>query len=262
MKAIRRLVSSIAVVCAFVAPAAAADLLAPEQAEVTTESGWTFAFAPYLWAAGMEGDIGQFGLPEVHVDLSFLDILDHFDVGIMGVGEARHDRFGFLTDLMYIKLSADSEVDPKGPINADVRLSSETFTLLGAAEYRLIDEEGGSLDALAGARVWWVSTDLDYSGVVINASASDSETWVDPIIGFRGRLNLSPDFFLTSWGMIGGFGVSSDFTWDVMGGLGYEASDSISLVAGYRGLGVDYDNNGFVFDVVQHGPILGAVFRF
>jgi hypothetical protein len=35
----------------------------------------------------------------------------------------------------------------------------------------------------------------------------------------------------------------------------------ISLVAGYRGLGVDYENNGFVFDVVQHGPILGAVFR-
>ena len=62
--------------------------------------------------------------------------------------------------------------------------------------------------------------------------------------------------------MIGGFGVSSDFTWDVMGGLGYEVSDSISLVAGYRGLGVDYKHDGFVFDVVQDGPILGAVFRF
>jgi hypothetical protein len=48
-----------------------------------------------------EGDIGQFGLPEVHVDLSFLDILNHFDVG---VEEARHDRFDLLTDLMYIKL--------------------------------------------------------------------------------------------------------------------------------------------------------------
>jgi len=262
MKLLRRLNSSLAVLFALAGPATAADLLAPDQVETTTDSGWTFAFAPYLWAAGMKGDIGQFGLPEVEVDLSFLDILNHFDIGVMGVGEARHDRFGFLTDLMYIKLSAGSGVDPKGPINADIDLTAETFTTLGAAEYRLIDEEGGTLDALAGARVWWVSTDLDYSGVVINASGSDSDSWVDPIVGLRGRLNLSPEFFLTSWGMIGGFGVSSDFTWDVMGGLGYEVSDSISLVAGYRGLGVDYKHDGFVFDVVQDGPILGAVFRF
>ena len=62
--------------------------------------------------------------------------------------------------------------------------------------------------------------------------------------------------------MIGGFGVSSEFTWDVMGGLGYQATDSFSLVAGYRAMGVDYRNDGFVFDVTQDGPILGAVFRF
>lgn len=258
MKTLRRLAFSAAVLAGLAGPASAADIVAPEE----TESGWTFTFAPYLWAAGLEGDIAQFGLPAVEVDISFLDILNHFDIGVMGVGEARNGRFGVLTDLLYLKVSAESEVDPKGPIDADIELTSETFTLLGAAEYRLIDDEAGTLDALAGARVWWVSTDLDYSGPVINASGSDSETWVDPIIGFRGRLNLSPELFFTSWAMIGGFGVSSDFTWDVMGGLGYEATDSISLVAGYRGLGVDYENDGFVFDVVQHGPILGALFHF
>ena len=31
---------------------------------------------------------------------------------------------------------------------------------------------------------------------------------------------------------------------------------------GYRALGVDYENDGFVYDVVQHGPVLGMVFRF
>jgi opacity protein-like surface antigen len=135
-------------------------------------------------------------------------------------------------------------------------------SIVGAAEYRLIEAEGGFLDALAGARVWSVDAEIDFSGLAINATGSDSETWVDPIVGIKGRLNLSPDFFFTSWGMIGGFGVSSDFMWDVMGGLGYEASDSISLVLGYRGRGIDYENDGFVFDVALHGPILGAVFRF
>ena len=67
---------------------------------------------------------------------------------------------------------------------------------------------------------------------------------------------------MTGWGIIGGFGAGSKFMWDVMGGLGYAFTESSSIVAGYRGLGVDYRNDGFVFDVIQHGPIIGAVFKF
>ena len=259
MTTLRRLTCSAVVLLGLAGPAAAADLLAPE--EVATESGWTFSFAPYLWATGLEGDIAQFGLPEVEVDASFLDILKHFDFGFMGVGEARYGNLGFMSDLMYIKVSADNEVNA-GPLDAEIELSSEMLTLLGAAEYRLIDGEGGSLDALAGGRLWWVKTELDFDGAILDDSGTDSETWVDPIIGLKGRLNFTPDFYFTSWAMIGGFGVSSDFFWDVMGGLGWNAWDSVSLVAGYRGLGIDYKNDGFVFDVVQHGPIMGAVFRF
>jgi hypothetical protein len=73
---------------------------------------------------------------------------------------------------------------------------------------------------------------------------------------------MSDQFYLTGWGMIGGFGVSSEFTWDVMAAVGYEVTEKISLVGGYRALGVDYTDGAFEFDVVQHGPILGAVFRF
>lgn len=261
MNAVRRAKCGMVALLALASPVAAADLPAPEQVEVASESGWSFSFTPYLWAAGLEGDVAQFGLPEIEVDASFLDILKDFQFGIMGVGEARYGNIGFVSDLMYIKLSADSDVDA-GPIDADIELTTEMFTFLGAAEYRLIDAEGGSLDALAGARVWRVNTEVDFSGRVINASGDDSDTWVDPIVGFKGRLNFSPDLYFTSWAMIGGFGVSSDFTWDVMGGLGYDAADWVSLVAGYRGLGVDYENDGFVFDVTLHGPIIGAVLRF
>ena len=63
-------------------------------------------------------------------------------------------------------------------------------------------------------------------------------------------------------GIIGGFGVSSDLMWDVMGGLGYEVSGSFSVFGGYRAASVDYSNNGFVYDVVQQGPIFAGVFRF
>jgi hypothetical protein len=249
----------LAVLIGLGAPASAADLAEP--AQPITEPGWTFTLAPYFWATGLKGDIAEFGLPEVEVDLSFSDVIKHFDIGFMGVGEARYERFGILTDLLYVKLSADDEVSSDF-VNADIELISKTLTALGALEYRIFEGEGGSLDVLAGGRLWWVKTDLDFDGAVINASGSDSETWVDPIVGLSGRINLSPEFYLAGWGMIGGFGVSSEFFWDVMGGLGYQISDSFSLFAGYRGLSVDYKHDGFVFDVDMNGPLLGAVFKF
>ena len=91
-------------------------------------------------------------------------------------------------------------------------------------------------------------------------SGSDGDTWVDGIVGAKARVNLDAKWFLNGWGMIGGGG--SNVTWDVLAGIGYQWNDRISTTLGYRALGVDYENDGFVYDVVQHGPVLGMVFRF
>ena len=80
--------------------------------------------------------------------------------------------------------------------------------------------------------------------------------------GLKGRVALDEDWSLTAWGIIGGFGASSDFMWDLFGGVNYEVNDWFSLNAGYRGSGVDYENGGFVYDTVMHGPTLGLVFTF
>ncbi len=82
------------------------------------------------------------------------------------------------------------------------------------------------------------------------------------MIGVKTRFDTGTPLFITAWGMIGGAGVGSDITWDAMGGLGYQWTESFSTVLGYRALGVDYKNNGFVYDVIQQGVILGGVFRF
>lgn len=235
----------------------AADIVVPEY---QPESGWTFAIEPYFWAAGMDGTIGQFGLPDVEVDATFSNILKNLTFGFMSLAEARNGAFGVFGDVMYVELSANDGVNVRR-INADVDVTSQTFTTMLAGEYRLIDEPGGSLDLLAGGRLWWVSTDVDISGD-LNISGSDSATWVDPMVGLKGRVYVTPEFYIGAWGMVGGFGVSSDFAWDALGGIGYAISDSVSLVAGYRALGVDYEQGDFTFDVVEHGPILGAAFTF
>ena len=61
---------------------------------------------------------------------------------------------------------------------------------------------------------------------------------------------------------VGGFGVASDLTWQLVGTLEYQFSDWFAARAGYRHLKVDYEDGGFVWDVDLSGPIVGATFRF
>jgi hypothetical protein len=263
----RALVVGFAVAASLVGPASAADLYAPEPLPPITEPGgfearWQFTAAAYLWAPGINGTVG-IGNLSVDVDANFSDILENLDMAFMGIAEARYDRFGLLGDLMYTKLSTDGE-GPLGVLTADVTSELIVGTLM--AEYRVVDAGKSSLDVMAGARIWSVSGDIE---VTANAGdpppgfeASRDKYWVDPMIGVKGRLQGASPWHVIGWAMIGGFGVSSDIDWDLFGGLGYEFNNTFSLVVGYRGTGVDYEDDNFEFDVIQHGPIFGGVFSF
>src|SRR5262245_57615210 len=242
--------------------AQAADLVEPP---IEPESAWTFTIAPYAWLAGMEGDVAAFGAPEVEVDLSISDILDHFDIGFMAASELRNGRFSLGTDFVWVKLSGEEDT-PLQILAESVELTTTMLMVTGVAGYSIIYGEGGNLDAVAGGRLWSVDNELNFNGqggqFLAGRSFDQRETWVDPVVGVKGRANLSPQFYVTGWALVGGFGVGSDLMWDVMGGLGYEFTQTFSTVLGYRAMSVDYSNDGFVLDVTEQGPILGAVFRF
>ena len=67
---------------------------------------------------------------------------------------------------------------------------------------------------------------------------------------------------MVAYADVGGFGIGSDFTWQAMLGVNYEFSPTVVGKAGYRMLGVDYDRNGFAYDMFYSGLYLGAGFRF
>jgi opacity protein-like surface antigen len=85
---------------------------------------------------------------------------------------------------------------------------------------------------------------------------------VDPIIGFRLQSELTEKLFFRATGDIGGFGVSSDLTWQAMGGFGYRFTERCSGLLGDRAIGTDYTDGGFAHDVTTHGPVIGLGFRF
>jgi hypothetical protein len=226
-------------------------------------AGWRFTVAPYIWATGIEGTSGLFGLPPQDIEASFSDILENLDGALMIAGEARYDRYSFGLDLMYSKIGASVDT-PFGIVADSIDVTNTMFVATGVAGYAVYQTEAANIDLFAGGRLWTTDTDFEFNGGVFDdRSPSDGATWVDPIIGSKFRAALGESSFsLSGWAMLGGFGVSSDFMWDVMGGLGYEITESASVFAGYRALGVDYESDGFVLDVTQQGPVLGGVFRF
>lgn len=263
METYTKLGSALLVCAASNSLAHAADIpqsfILPE-AKPVVEGGWSFAASPYFWGAGMSGGVGQFGLPPVHVASDFSDILKDLDFAFMAIGEARNDRFSIFGDVIYTKVSTDSGT-PRGIVTDRVGLTSETFSGLVGAGYAVFQDGRTTLDLVASARVWHVNTEISFTGGLLDGvSASDGETWVDAMVGVRGRHFLTDNVYLSGWGLIGAG--QADLDWDIAAGIGYEFDDMISAVAGYRALGVEYSHNGFVFDVVQQGPILGMAMRF
>lgn len=252
------------------APAADVAAEAPPEAPPPPADEWTFSVAPYLWGAGLQGDVGVFGREPIDVDLSFGDIFKNLRFGGMAVFELSNGSVGIFGDIIYVKTEADESITRTisgvpATLAATVETSSFTGTVMG--EYRAYATESASFDLMAGARIWNVDNDISVTlaagGAPLAAfSGSDGATWVDPMIGAKARFDIDPSWYVTAWGMVGGFGAGSEVTWDVMGGVGYRWNEWLATVGGYRALGVDYDNDGFVYDVIQHGPFLGAVMRF
>lgn len=170
-------------------------------------------------------------------------------------------RFSLAADALWVKLSAETDT-PFGIIAGEAELTTKTLMLTGVAGYSLYYRDEANLDILAGGRLWGVENELELKGGTRDGeSFDDTVTWVDPVVGLKGHADLGSDFYVTGWGLVGGFGVSSKIMWDVMGGVGYKFNDWSSVVGGFRAFGVDYEDDGFTYDVVQSGPILGAVFN-
>ena len=230
---------------------------APLPPAPAAETGWQFSFAPYLWAQSLNGSTGVLGLT-ADVDVDFIDALGDLELGYMGAFEARYGRWGITTDLCYAELGESFNT-------RDVLFSGGNVNvqqLLGnlAVSYRVFESGTTAVELYGGARLNWIDVDLDISGVEGGFfSRSGDEFWADAIIGARFQTSLGGPWFLRVTGDIGAG--DSDFTWQAIGILGYKVSESFHVGIGYRGLGTDYQDGGFTYDITAHGPVLGAEWR-
>ncbi|MFV0336976.1 MAG: hypothetical protein ACK5LK_01860 [Chthoniobacterales bacterium] len=93
-------------------------------------------------------------------------------------------------------------------------------------------------------------------------SAEGNRSWVDPIIGLRGQINITRALYLAAQGDVGGFGAGSDIAWMVQATIGVNLTRHIFVETGYRYFYMDYASDGFIYRAAEAGVFLGAGVRF
>jgi opacity protein-like surface antigen len=232
------------------------------------DDGWNHSLAIYLWGASMGGTTAS----GTGVEIDFKDILKNLELGFMGSYQARKGKWSFMSDVIYLDVSGDNELDPM-PGNGDIfdvtttgNLDLKSWVIHMAGGYNLYDDgEGTTTDVVFGARYLDLSTDMridfDLSLPEQNPSISfsASDTVLDAIVGLRGVVSLGDRWFMPWGGNVGAGG--SDLSWQAMAGVGYRASSWADIALTYRYLKFELDSD-VVDELSINGPLLGVIFRF
>jgi hypothetical protein len=258
----------LAVAAAFVGtPAAEAEEIGATAPEGFAAEPWVVQVTPYLWAAGIDGDVSPFeAAPSVHFEKTFSDILDDLNfAGFVNLW-ARNGRFVFSGDLMYVDtiesraIGSLPIIGPTPGVKADVDTAMFVGTVQGG--YRVYSTPDLTLDVLAGARGFHLSNEVTVDSPIGSASRSFVKGWVDPVVSARLFYAFTERFSVLAQGDVGGFGVGSDLTWQLLSTVNWTVGDSVAVSAGYKVLSVDYDQDGFIYDTTLSGPVLGVTYRF
>jgi hypothetical protein len=111
----------------------------------------------------------------------------------MTVLDVRRKRVGLLTDLVFMSLSSDRKTTPVGGnAYSGFTANAKTFWVDPEVYVRLLDKEKFSVDAVGGGRFWHSNNSLDLlAGTLASASAGQTQSWVDPVLGARFSLNMA-----------------------------------------------------------------------
>jgi len=231
-----------------------------QQSGAQQSDRWQFEATPYLWAAGMKGDVGVGRLTAEGINTSFSDIFSSLRFGFMGALEGHKDRYGFLFDAMYMQLSQSKEAPLPGFGDIHAKPTQQAYTLAGT--WRAVEGDV-PVDIVGGVRVNDLKLDLDLSSSVLAPQGRTivrSRSWADGFAGARVQYPVAPRWNLVGYVDIGGGG--SDFTWQWFAGANYAVSPTMTAKFGYRYLRVDYHRDNFLYDVATGGFYAGTGFRF
>ena len=247
------------------------------------------------WMAGVSGNSGIKGVV-TSPDVSFDQILTHLThVPLVLSVDVRYKRWEFFGDGLYMEVGDSATLPGLLFTNANIHL--KTGLAEGFVGYRLINSDKAVLSLFAGARYTYEGGDISIFdngdarlvilrrllGIRKKLDFSDSTGWVDPVIGARGKVKIWRATSLYAEGDVGGFDAnsgsafelrrqgrtivrepvdSSDWSYQVQGGLEFQFSRWFWLQVGWRYLKYDYKQEGFTNKTALNGPQVQAGVNF
>jgi hypothetical protein len=216
---------------------------------VPIQSKWTFDFSLYGLAAGMSGEVG-IGPVNADVDFGFDKVWNNLEFAMMGTVQVGYDRWTFTTDVVFMGLGASRN---------NLTVDMDQWMVEPTLSYRV----SKYFEPLVGVRYNNLSGEIRGP---LNRNPFGTQDWWDPIVGANLTLPMGKKFNFNFRGDIGGFGVGSDFTWQVFPYFDWRFAKWGSLQAGYRWLDMDYEtgsgNSQFTYDMLSQGPQLGFTIHF
>jgi hypothetical protein len=225
---------------------------------------YKFYLEPYLMFTSMSGTTGVGNLPNTFICVPASKVFSYLKIGGMLYAELHNDQFAFTSDLFYASLSQDAS-SKNGVISGTADLKQFWWELEGL--YRI----NSWLELGAGARINNISGTLNLNVVgpggtgSVSKSGTSSNTWVDPLIVTRYRRWFSKKWMFSLRADIGGFGIGSQFSWQLQPDIFFRASKLLQLGLGYRAISMDYSTGSgkdrFLYDMDEYVPQLRIGFN-
>ncbi len=219
-----------------------------ENSEVPSE--WSFSLRPYFFLSGISGSVTVDPLT-FPINSSFAKIVQRVELGGFLSFTAEKNCWGVNADFQYINLYGESS------LLRDT--SMDLKNVIGEVDLLYRPEVAPTLRFLVGVRVYSVIQNVTLLGVAVPEA---NTTVVDPVLGAYGSWMLHDRWHFELRGDIGGFGVSSEFTYQMMALFRWGINDTLSLPFGYRVLGYQIRKDDIWMNTRMSGAVLGLDIRF
>jgi opacity protein-like surface antigen len=219
-------------------------------AEAVKASPWKVDASLYVLLLGMSGQTSVGG-NTLDVDVEVRNFLKYLELGAGGRARVEYERWSLALDAYYFRLGV---TDSRGTAEGSQWMVEPTAGMR-------IDR---FFEVIAGAR--YNSLSLDLRGDYGYFPSGRVNIW-DPVVGGNASVRVLDDrLSLALRADIGGFGIGSDFTWQLFPRAIWHVTEWGSAELGYRFLSIDYErgsgDTAFSYDVLTHGLEIGVGVNF
>jgi opacity protein-like surface antigen len=248
------------------------------------------------WLSGVSGDAGVKGIVG-SLDVPFHKLLDHLTHIPLALSvDVHYQRWEMFGNGEYVEVG-DSVTLP-GLLFTNANMHLKTGGAGAFVGYRLINCDKAYLSLFAGARYTYMEGDLSIFnngdarlvilrrllGLSNKLDFSGSTGWVDPVVGARGKVRIWKAMSFYAEGDVGGFDAnsgsafavhregrrnivktpidSSDWSYQIQGGLEFQVSRWFWAQASWRFLQYDYVQEGFTNKTALNGPFIQSGVNF